>query len=260
MPERLNPEAIFLEHLNWIDRVAATACRQHGVWGAAAEDFAAWVRLKIMEDDYALLRNFRGESAVKTYFVTLVTRLFHDYRREQFGRWRPSAAARRLGSPAVELEALVRRDGERLDQAGEKLRTAGRTTMSDRELARLLAQLPEREALRPREVPADAVLDRAEDSARADDRITAAEAEARANEVGATLRGVMSQLEPEDRMIVRMHFQDGYSVAAVARILRLEQKPLYRRIERLRNRVRELLEREGITDSSLRAQLDSEGP
>jgi DNA-directed RNA polymerase specialized sigma24 family protein len=148
----VNPEDVFLEHLGWINRVAAMACSRYGLWGSEAEDFTSWVQIKLMDDDYAVLRHFRGESGLKTYLASVVTRQFQEYRRQRFGRWRPSAEARRLGSTALHLEALVRRDGYRLDQAGERLRTGGLTTQSDAELARILARLPERDPLRPVEL------------------------------------------------------------------------------------------------------------
>jgi RNA polymerase sigma factor for flagellar operon FliA len=254
MSDRKNAEILFLEHLGWIDRVAALACRQHGISGVEAEDFASRVKMQIMEDDYALLRKFRGESTLKTYISTAVVKFFHEYIRERYGRWRPSAAARRLGPPAPDLEALVYRDGFRLDQAGERLRTSGRTSLSDAELARLLTQLPVRGPLRPIEIASDAVLNAIDHSERADERIVA---EAAAQRMGEGLRRAISLLAPEDQMIVRMHLQDGRPLADVARVLRLEQKPLYRRVEKLRNRLRQLLRAEGLTGQDV-AGLDIE--
>jgi RNA polymerase sigma factor (sigma-70 family) len=253
MSDPQNPESLFLEHLGWIDRVAAMTCSQQGVWGAEAEDFAASVRLKLIEDDYAIIRKHRGEASLKTYLATVVGRQFHDYMREKWGRWRPSAAARRLGPPAPDLEALVYRDGQRLDQAGETLRTSGRTTLSDRELGKLLKGLPVREALRPREVPADAVLDDQVADERADDRVTNAEDQARLEHRKDALHRAMARLAPEEQLIMRMHFVDGRTVADVARALNLEQKPLYPRVKKLRDLLRRLVEEEGIDGEQVQA-------
>jgi RNA polymerase sigma factor (sigma-70 family) len=242
----LDPEALFLEHLGWIDRVASMACSKAGMWGAEAEDFAGWIRIKLMEDDYAVLRKFRGEATVKTYLATVVVRQFHSYVRTHRGEWRRSAAAERLGPPAGDLEALVNRDGYTLEQAAEKLRTSGRTKLTDAELARLLEQLPRRAPLRPLQVQGDAALNTAEGGFHADERIAGAEAAAVRERVLGALRRVMDRLDLEDRMIIRMHFQDGLTLAAVARALNLEQKPLYRRINKLRAELRAALEGEGV--------------
>lgn len=246
MSDPKNPRILFEQHLDWIERVAAMTCSKAGIWGAEAEDFASFIQIRLIEDDYAIIRKHRGEATLKTYLATVVVRQFHDYWRERRGRWRTSAAANRLGPPAPDLEALVYRDGYRLDQAGEMLRTSGRTTMSDRELGRMLKELPEREPLRPREVSADVVLDEQEGHERADDRVTGAEAEARERRLKSALEQAMARLEPEDRVIARMHLQDGMSLADVARALNLEQKPLYRRVNRLRDQLRKHLEAQGI--------------
>lgn len=154
MTDPSNPESLFLEHLGWINRVAAMTCSQYGVWGPEAEDFASSIRLKLMENNYAIIRKHRGEATLKTYLSVVVKRKFLDYWRESRGRrWRPSAMARRLGPPALDLEALVYRDGFRLDQAGEMLRTSGQTSLSDRDLGALLKELPPRKP-RHREVSA----------------------------------------------------------------------------------------------------------
>ncbi|HLM68789.1 MAG TPA: sigma-70 family RNA polymerase sigma factor [Longimicrobium sp.] len=256
MPDRQNPKDVFLEHLAWINKVAGITSRKHGRWGDEADDFAAWVQMRIIQDDYALLGKFRGESEITTFLATVVTRLSHAYSRERRGRWRPSAAATRLGPPAPELELLVRRDGYPLSQAGEKLRTEGRTDMSDAQLARLLAQVPERGPLRPVQVGADAVLSGAEGVSRADERVAASEAEDRQRAMKDALDRALQQLAPEERMIVLMHFRDGRTLADVARNLHIDQKPLYRQAPRLRERFRELLIAEGVSPADLHELLE----
>ena len=255
MLDREAAEALFLKHLDWIDRVASRACSNNGVWGDDAEDFTAWVRMKLVEDDYFVVRRFLGNSEITTYLASVVVRHFVNFQREQRGRWRPSAAAERLGAPAVDLERLVRRDGYTLQQAGEKLRTAGRTRLSDVELARLLAQLPERAPLRPVVGEPATGMDAAPGAWRADERVTETEADARRAEMLGVLGTAMEQLEPEEQLIVKLHFAEGHTVADVARALRLDQKPLYRRVERLRARLRALLESAGLGADDVRGLL-----
>lgn len=246
MSDRPDPEKLFLAHLGLIDRAVAYVCGKYRLSEAEAEDFSSWIRARLMEDDYAVFRGYRAEAALKTYISVVVSRQFHEYRRQMRGRWRASTAALRLGPPAPELEELVHRDGYSLRQAGEKLRTAGKTTYSDTELARLLESLPTRSPLRPVEVSSETKVHAAEGTSRADERVTAAEEEEEAERVRRALKAAMARLDPEDRLIARMHLQDGRTLAHVARALGLEQKPLYRRLERLRARLRTYMEEEGI--------------
>src|SRR3954452_16852098 len=142
MLDRPAAEALFLQNLAWIERVCASLCRRHGIAGDDADELASWARASLIDDDYAIVRKFRGESAFTTYLTVVLSTLFSAWRVREHGRWRPSSAARREGPLAVRLEAMVHRDGLRLEEAGERLRTAGETSLSDRELAALLARLP----------------------------------------------------------------------------------------------------------------------
>src|SRR5215218_5738756 len=97
MAERLDPEAIFLQHLGWIEEVAAMVCRRNTVWGDDADDFISSARAKLMENGYAVIRKFRGDAEMKTYLARVVTLHFMERARERTGRWRPSAAAEAHG-------------------------------------------------------------------------------------------------------------------------------------------------------------------
>jgi RNA polymerase sigma factor for flagellar operon FliA len=204
------------------------------------------------------MRGFRGNATIRTYLGTVIMHHLLDLVRERRGRWRPSAAAERLGPPAAELEDLVNRQGYTVSQAGELLRTASRTALTDRELANLLAQLPPRAPLRPVEVSAESALFSVEGPSQADERVAASEVEARDERLLVALRRAREKLDSEDQLIVRLHLVDGKSVADVARALRLEQKPLYRRVERLRARLREYLEQEGVGSREVREILGGE--
>ena len=139
------------------------------------------------------------------------------------------------------------RDGSPLREAIGILRSAG-TTESDATLARMAARLPNRPA--DREVALDAVTDALADRATGPmllrDEITRVEA--------ALLRAI-SELPEEDRVITRMRFWDGVSVADIARMLRLEQKPLYRRIDAIQRQLRAALSRVGVTEQDAREVL-----
>ena len=255
MRDTLDPGTLFLESLQIIEGIAASICRRYTVWGDDADEFASWARERLVENDYAILSKYRGESELNTYLTVVITRLFHAHAREVKGRWRPSAKAERLGQVAMDLEALVHRDGCTIHEAGERLRSARRTDLSDAQLARLLSQLPGREPLRPVEVGADP-LEHAPGLERADERVRAAEAERHHERLTAALATVMETLDPEDAAILRMHFADGRKVADVARALNLEQRPLYRRIERLRERLKAELEGGGISREDVLEMID----
>lgn len=251
VPERQKAEALFLANLEWVERSIASLCRRFGLHRDEADDVSSWIKLKLIEDDYAAYRKFRGDSSIRTYLVVVVAALFRDYRAGHWGRWRPSAAALRKGRLAVRLETLVYRDGFTLDQAARQLRAAGETELPDRQLAELLAELPARGPLRP--VPAgEEPLAALPGAAFADERVAAAEADRQRQLVLHALERVLERLPAEDRLILRLQYWKGLSVADVARALTLPQKPLYRRIERILRQLRNELPAEGVAPEQLR--------
>jgi RNA polymerase sigma factor for flagellar operon FliA len=233
-------EQTFLASLPLVDRIVAIQARRHGFAAADAEEFGAWARARLMADDYAVFRKFGGRSSLQTYLVTVLVNLLRDFRNSRWGRWRPSAAARRLGPTAVRLEELVVRDGMPFREATEVLRSGG-VVLGDRDLARMAAALPARSY--SGEVGLDVAAELPDAGAVAG--ALAVERET-AHAVERTLRDLVAALPAEDALVLRMRFWDDVSVADIARALGLDQKALYRRIERLQARLRESLAARGI--------------
>src|SRR5688572_1196866 len=134
---------LYLTHQPTIERALRFTARRHRCVGDEAEDFAAWARLKLVENDYAILAQFEGRAGLASYLAVVVQRLFLDYRISKWGKWRPSAEAKRLGPLAVRVETLLSRDGLSLEEAYQTLRAAdlqlSREVMED-----LQARLPTR--------------------------------------------------------------------------------------------------------------------
>lgn len=248
-------EALLVAHLSQIDRIVASLARRHAMQPDDAEDFGSWVRMQLMENDYAVFRKFRGDSSLSTYLTVVIAMLLRDYRAQRWGRWRPSAEAKRQGPVAVRLETLVNRDGMRLEEAFQAVRSAGLTDLPDRDLAALWTRLPVRSPARL--VESDVrLLDGAPAPERADVRVVAAEINQKRRCVDEALKRALEHLPPEDRLIVRMRFWEGLSVANIARGLGVPQKPLYRRIERALGELRRSLESAGVAGDDVQALFD----
>ena len=238
-------ETQLLENLSTIQRIVHAVCRRHGSAPDDAEEFMARVLFRLIDNEYAIFRKFRGQSSLATYLTVVISMFFRENRSAEWGRWRVSAAARRAGDLGVRLEALLMRDGMPMTQAAQSLRTAGRTFLSDRELARLASTFPRRAPTRS--VASDRPIPEAVASSRADDRVDLLDAIDEATALASATRAALQALAPHERVIVRMHFMEGLTVAEVARGLGVPQKPLYRQLERARVKMRAHLERSGIS-------------
>jgi RNA polymerase sigma factor for flagellar operon FliA len=249
MAERDRLAVLFLEHLEVIERAARIAAHRRGLRGADVEDAVGDVRERIMADDYAVIGKFRGESELATYLVVVATRLARDHVVRTRGRWRPSAKARLLGPVAIQLEALHHRDGHSLREAGEILRARGED-VPDRQLGAILRQLPDRSNWRRDARGADDAPGDVDDLATpgaADDPLAEREARQEWQRVEAALAAAMAALSPHERLVLRLRYWDGLSIADVARASGLDQRPLYRSIPRLLQRLRDALDARGVS-------------
>ncbi|HEX6069939.1 MAG TPA: sigma-70 family RNA polymerase sigma factor [Longimicrobiaceae bacterium] len=247
------------EHLPEIERIVEVVCRRRGVSGDEADDFRSWALERLIEADYAILGKFRGDSSLRTYLVVVVNNLFRDHIVRLRGRWRPSAQAQRMGTVGVALEELLHRKGRTLGEASAELRSRGVCDLSVRRLAELAALLPDREPLRPERVD-PVVLESVPGGGGADGEVLRAESAERRVGVLDALEGALSRLAAEDRLIIRLRFLEGQTVADIARTLGLEQKPLYRRIERVLRKLRRGLEDRGVTGAGVAALLADAPP
>ncbi|HEU0012304.1 MAG TPA: sigma-70 family RNA polymerase sigma factor [Longimicrobium sp.] len=246
-------EAFFLAHLATIDRITATLSYRKALVGDEADDFKSWVYERLIEKDYATLRKYRGGSSIATFLNTVIVRIYLDYRVKHWKRWRSSAAARRLGVEAVRLEALLYRDGYSLSQAIEVMHSSG-TRLTERELIELHAKIPARTRTSER---THAVMPDAPGSRTADQDLRDDEKEREEKRVRQVINQAMEELPAEDQVIVRLRFWQGPSIADIARMLNLEAKPLYRRLERALAHLRTRLEAEGVNRDTLIDLLDS---
>jgi RNA polymerase sigma factor (sigma-70 family) len=251
------PADRFLELLPTIDALSAALARRRGLVGADAEDFAAHVRAQFVESEYAALRQFRGEAAITTYLSVVIASWLRAYLFARDGRWRPSAAAIRLGPVAVQLERLVTRGGRTGDEAVAELLSGGDQPYTERELRGMLRALPMRLPMRPEVVAGEHAREMPSPSASdADARLEAGEHDLAVARARRALEASLQTLPHEDRVLVSMRFLDGLSVADIARTLRLEQKPLYRRLERALTALRRQLESRGVTADAVHDVVD----
>jgi RNA polymerase sigma factor (sigma-70 family) len=252
--DRATSEALFLQHLPRIEKTIGVLGRRHGFRDAEAADLASWVKLRLIEDDYAVFQKFRGESSITTYLTVVIATLIQDYKVQRWGRWRPSAAALRKGRMAVKLEALVYRQGYQLSQAAELLRSSGDTTLNDREISQVLSDLPRRGPPRPREVGEES-LDTKPASSSAEDFVDREADVQERTAVEGALKAAVERMSPEDQCILTMRFWQDASVADIARTLNVAQKPLYRRLDRAFAQLRRELAGQGISSERARTLI-----
>jgi RNA polymerase sigma factor for flagellar operon FliA len=234
----------FEANLDVIERAIARVCRDSRLSGADAEDFASSARLSLLAGDCAILRKFAGRASMATYVTVVVRRLLVDARRSE-GRWYASAEAQRRGEAAVQLERLVHRDRRPLAEAVMVVRET-HPELSEAALEEIAAALPERAPRPVLQTLDDGGEERFAAKTVASDRIDELDVAQRSKALSDVVRAAMAVMTPADRVILRLRFREGASIADIARALGTEQRPLYRRVETLLASLRRALQAAGL--------------
>ena len=247
-------ERLFLDNLALIDRIVATICRRNRLTKEESEDFASVVNVKLIADDYGVLRKFTGkcDASLRGYLIAVVQHAYQDHRNRQWGKWRPSAEARRLGPLAVKLDTLLNRDRLTLEEA------CALAAPEDREeMQRLAIKLPSRikrnmEDFEDEELKQLPSRDRSPEA-----QLIDRERKTVAVDLERVLAEAVQGLIPEDQLLIQLRLERKLSLASVAKAYRCEPRQLYRRWELLIRQLRTRLESSGYGPSQVAWVLDA---
>lgn len=245
------PSEILLENLPLVSQIVKNVCRGRGMDACQTEEFAGFVHLRLVENDYAIVQAFKGRSSFGTFLTTVIGRLLNDYRNHEWGKWHASAEAKRLGETAVELERLVVRDRRSIDETLAILqpRFPGLTKASIEEL---LARLPTRYRRRFVELEKRREeLEETVDDDEVEDRETA-------DRISSVVSQFIDGLPREDRLLLQLRFESNMPVPQIARSLKEDVQLLYRRLRKHFAGLKETLESAGVSASDAARLIGSD--
>jgi RNA polymerase sigma factor for flagellar operon FliA len=243
----MNPvdvEEVFLTNLVHIDRAIAYVCRRSRMSPDEAEEFGSHVKCRIIETNYEIIRKFEGRSSFLTYMTTVIQRMFFQYRIQKWGKWRPSAAAKRIGDAAITLERMLSRDGFTFSDAMGVLTAGSHPLFRRAEIEAIHQRLPVRHP-RPVLVAINEAVE-AQKTVDADDRLAVEARNEAARATAAAVDQVIDGLDAEDQLILRMRFWGARTAPEIAAALNLDSRKVYKRLERLLAQLRTALQRAGI--------------
>lgn len=245
--------ALLETQLDLIKRKLHQLSRRSGLPEADAEEFRSWALFKLVDGNYRILGRWEGRSSFSTFLTVVLVNLLRDYRTHLWGKWRASAASLRGGQGSVLLERLMVRDGLSADEALARLRTEHGLAVAADEAVRLAAVLPRRQERRwlgeeeLLQIPVDGQVGiRIEEKELARDAVRLRE----------LLAPLLRSLPAEDRLLLKMHFVDGLSIAAIAPILGRPQRKLYSVQERCLKKLRRCLDQAGLGSNQINELID----
>jgi RNA polymerase sigma factor for flagellar operon FliA len=236
-------QRLLLDHLDLIDQIVRTTGRRRHLSSAEQEDFASFVNLRLVDDNYAILRKFQNRSTLWTYLAAVIERLSLDFCAEKWGRWRPSALAERLGPVAVVLERLVTRDAHTVEEAIEIVRTNHDVTLTPAELRALWDQLPAR--VRTTEVGEEAAAAvSATDSS--ETHVEDAELQRNIERLERALQAAFTGIAAQDRVLIALRFDQELSMVEIAKLTGSSVPTLHRRLDKSVRQLRLALAQSGF--------------
>lgn len=246
--------ALLEEHFSLVQTKLRQLSRRSGLPEHEADEFCSWARFRLVENEYHILGSWEGRSSFATYLTVALANLMRDYRIHVWGKWRPSAAAQRQGWEAVLLERLRFRDRLPLSEAIHRVLAMPGSSLSYAELERIAEALPERSERRI--VGEEALFLLAVDG-KVDDRLILEEGAQGIARLHESLPIALKDLPAEDRLLLKLHFLDGLTIAAISNVLRVPQKQLYSRRDRCLKKLRQSLQKDAPDTKAMSETLDS---
>lgn len=90
----------------WLDRLDRLTIKRFGA-GGLAEEASAYVIEKLSADDWHVFLSFKGQSKPETYIHTLANNFIEEFSRKRFGRPRPPEWLKRQGDLWVKVWKMV---------------------------------------------------------------------------------------------------------------------------------------------------------
>jgi DNA-directed RNA polymerase specialized sigma24 family protein len=232
-----SPREILLANLPLIHELVSFIAQRHHLSPTHAEELESFVRFKVLDNDYGIIARWKRTCSLRTYLTVVVGRLFLDYCNKVWGKWRPSAAAIRLGPLAQALEEQLYREGLSFGEACEVL--GQRHGVTRAELQALLEKLPRR-GRHPRLQSLDPDLGTPSPLRNPEeDALQHADETAVTRAVASSLR----RMPAGERLLLRLRFSEGISVTAIARGLSQPPRRLFRKFDSIMAKLRrELLD------------------
>jgi RNA polymerase sigma factor (sigma-70 family) len=251
------PEELYRQNLGMIQEIHQCLCRKKRVPPEEAKDLASEIHLKLIDDDYRVLRQWNQRSQLRTYLASVVACVWCDHVRQIKGRNRPSASARGSGPLAEKLEALLG-EGHSVDGAYEQLRPYFPELTRD-QVEKLAIEV------KPKTRPwfdgdEEAIADLPASEPDGEVRIAQKEGIALKRKALSLMGELLAELPEQDRVLLVSAHAASIKVSRIAKSLGLVQKPLYRRIDKRLDELKRKLEAAGVRWEQLREVLGSDGP
>ena len=255
-----------LAHWETINRLAVRRFPQ----GTLAEEAALYVMDGLARDDWRRLRLFGGRSTLTTYIVALTLRLLEDFARLRFGRIKPPLWLRSLGGIWLTLfrllclERFSPADAAALVGEGQPHQERA----AEQAAYRILGEIPECGSQRGEQTEFDESMlipEQESDCSAQESHLAQTERHHLFSLLGRLLfdgepgsgidplllerlATMTVQLDPKERLLLKLCYRDGMAVAEAGRMLGWNRHQVHGRLRRLLERLRQQFAAAGLAE------------
>ena len=257
----------------WMAKYHAIACRRFGNEGLAEEAVTSAIE-SLSANDWSALSKYNQRSSPDTYLITVFNNALEDFSRRRFGRVRPPVWLKRLGGVWVKIFQMLCLEREDPESIVARLTGSLRSTLDAEQIhcsiSQIRGRIPDCGAYRMEETTnEEGLLDTystngSEFSATPDASLEGKD-QATILSVLADLLGkvdvmtvdeqfkdrllhveikaaiISAKLNDDDRLVLKLVFQEGYGVAEVARLQKIPDHHVRRRLQKVLKRMKKAL-------------------
>ena len=224
-------KSFFESNLSITDEVIKKYCTRHHIVGDEADECKSYVYEKIIENDYQKIREFKGKSSYKTYITVVISRILID-RVRSGGRWKPSQKALNIGKEAVILEELVFNKKYSFGQAYNTLTTNHNISIEWERVYEIITLLQRKhlKSTAPGDVElTDDVSDK--NVTLPDEAAINKELSIKKDQLDYIISEIRNLLSNEERLLLRMRFEDNINISEIARVLKKDRGDIDRKLK-----------------------------
>ncbi|MCP5051844.1 MAG: sigma-70 family RNA polymerase sigma factor [bacterium] len=213
----------------------------------------------LQREDYRVLRQFKGNSKLSTYIITIIARQAVDMVRKKRGRNREKERAQSFGEIGLLVYEKMVLQGCPVTEIHAHLKTEKGISQSIEEIEVMADKIKGNKIGNPaNSIVRDAAPGKEGENGGfviADNEKDPAELlieEQRTHQVSRVVKTIIDGLDGEEQLVLRMRFpvdhdQKPGKVSTIAKRLGITEKAAYKRIARLLKKCRAILEQEGVS-------------
>lgn len=276
--EEATYQALIHEHLPYIEKQCFRAIKLQQERGAPSKfpgiklenealELSNLILDKLRENNYKILKNFKGKSKLSTYLTVIIANQIVDTIRKKRGRSREKERAKPFGILGTQIIQRILTEGNTVDQLFRELKSQDNFTHSKEEFEAIVDRI---RGSRPKVIhvspsennpflqkghqnPESGEMIVVDSKNNPEEKIIQSQKQEKLKEV---LDFIVSQLTGEERLILRLRFpihgdESPKDITSIALLLDISKKAAYKKISRTLKKCRQILIERGLEINDL---------